>query len=247
MSLSTTASRNLYTGNGATSTYAYSWKIFDATELQVRTYVPSTGVYTTLTYNVDYTVTGVGVAGGGNVVLTAGSLASATVLLIRRVPSLTQTLDIRNQGTFFPANHEDQFDKLVMMVQYLQDQLNLTVKMDATSSYSGLTLPSPSSEKYLRWKDDLTGLENANVQAASDKAGVETLSSGDTSKAVLFSSSMSNTNYAVSISFENTTDGDPIVPAWIVTTKSTTGFTVKWTQELPSANYKLNWSILRNQ
>lgn len=153
MSLSSTTERNSYTGDGATSVYAYSFKVFLESELRV--IVKSTAsppVETTLTITTDYTVSGVGETSGGNITLvnasqawlTSGNLTSGYKILIRRVRSLTQTADIRNQGDFYPETHEDVFDKLVMNDQQQQDDVDRSVKLPQTivSSDFDPTLPT---------------------------------------------------------------------------------------------------------
>lgn len=142
MSLSSTTNRNTYTGNGAVDTYAYSFKIFDEDHLVVTVSDTATPpVETTLTITTDYTVTGVGATGGGNVVLVdnsqdwidaEGDLKSGYTITIRRVVPLTQTTDIRNQGDFYPEAHEDRFDKLVMADQQQQDEIDRSIKLPTT-------------------------------------------------------------------------------------------------------------------
>lgn len=141
MSFTSTTNRMNYTGNGSTATYAYTFKIFESSDLLVTVRNVSTGVETTLVLNTDYSVTGVGSGSGGNVVLIDASQAwidgssyldSGWALSIRRVRPLTQETDIRNQGSFYPETHEDTFDHLVMIDQQQQDELDRSVKLSET-------------------------------------------------------------------------------------------------------------------
>lgn len=131
MSISSTNSRNNYTGNNTTATYNYTFRILDQDDLLV-TVRDTSDVETTLTISTDYTVTGVGSLSGGTIVLTAGNLATGYVLSIRRVVPLVQETDIRNQGAFYPEIHEDQFDRQVMMAQQQQDEVDRAVKLAET-------------------------------------------------------------------------------------------------------------------
>lgn len=139
MSLSSATNRNTYTGVGSVSTYAYTFRIFDEDNLVVVVRNTS-NVETTLTITTDYTVSGVGLAGGGNVVLvsaaqawlTNGKLTTGYVLIIRRVLDLVQNTNIRNQGTFYPETHEDVFDYLTMVDQQEDDDIDRAVKLPAT-------------------------------------------------------------------------------------------------------------------
>lgn len=136
MTIASAVSRVNYTGNGSVSTYPYTFRIFQDADLLV-TVTDTSGAETTLTLTTDYTVTGAGDSGGGNVVLvsnsqawlTAGKLTSGYGLVIRRVLELTQETDIRNQGDFFPESHEDEFDKLTMVDQQQQDEIDRSVKL----------------------------------------------------------------------------------------------------------------------
>jgi hypothetical protein len=136
MSIQSSTNRNDYTGSGSTDTYAYSFKIFADTDLVVTKRLISTGVETTLTLTTDYTVTGVGDTSGGSIVLVAGNLASTYHLTIRRVRPLTQTLDIRNQGDYFPERTEDAFDKAAMVDQQQQDELDRSSNLTETIAAS---------------------------------------------------------------------------------------------------------------
>lgn len=149
MSLSNANNRNDYIGNGSVDTYNYTFRIFDEDDLEVVVRNTS-NVETVLTKTTHYTVTGVGSAGGGTVPLVNGAfdwidaegdLKTNYVLTIRRVIPLVQETDIRNQGAFFPEIHEDQFDKLVMIDQQQQDELDRSLKLPVTvnpNSFSGV-------------------------------------------------------------------------------------------------------------
>jgi hypothetical protein len=144
MSISNTNSRNNYTGNDSTDTYNYTFRIFDQDDLLV-TVRDTSDVETTLSITTDYTVTGVGSVSGGTVVLVAGNLATGYVLSIRRVVSLIQETDIRNQGAFYPEIHEDQFDRQVMMAQQQQDEVDRSVKLAETIDPADFDTQLPAS------------------------------------------------------------------------------------------------------
>lgn len=122
MSVNSVTSRNDYVGTGLVTTYSYNFRIFLESHLLV-TKRTSAFVETTLVLNTDYTVTGVGDAPGGTIIL-ATALEDDALLTIRRVLPLTQPTDIRDQGPFFPGTHEDAFDRAIMIVQQQQDILN---------------------------------------------------------------------------------------------------------------------------
>lgn len=137
MALSSTTSRNDYIGNDAASVYVYSFRIFLDSELHV-TVRNTSDDETVLVLTTDYTVTGEGEASGGNVTLVNsgqswlnldGTLKQDFVLTIRRIMPLTQQTDIRNQGSYFPETHEDEFDRGIMIDQQQQDEIDRCVKL----------------------------------------------------------------------------------------------------------------------
>ncbi len=142
MALSSETNRNAYIGNGAVDTYAYGFRIIDDDDLLVVVSDTSTPpVETTLVKTTDYTVTGVGQAAGGNVVLVNsaqswldgdGDLKTNYDLIIVRRVALTQTTDIRNQGDFYPEVHENAFDKLTMIDQQQQDAIDRAMLLPET-------------------------------------------------------------------------------------------------------------------
>ena len=133
MTVSSTTNKQSYNGNGSQSVFAYSFKIFAAADVEVY-------VGTTLkTLSTHYTLSGVGAAGGGNVTFTTGNIpASGTgnVTILRSL-ALTQGVDLVNYGRFDAEVIESQYDKLVMMVQQLQEQADRTIRFNTTVSDAG--------------------------------------------------------------------------------------------------------------
>ena len=69
MTVSTVVDHNDYTGNGVTTSFPYTFRIFKKTDLAVSVVDLSENI-TVLVLDTDYTVTNAGVYNGGNVVLT---------------------------------------------------------------------------------------------------------------------------------------------------------------------------------
>lgn len=179
MSISSTTSRSVRaTGNNSATSFSYPFKIIDATDLQVTLTLIATGVQTTLVYLTDYTVTGVGAAGGGSVVLTDNNqvwldatlngLLNTYYLDIRRVRPITQPFDFRNQGEFYPESHEDAFDHVVMVAQDHEDQLERALKAPTSDgTAANLTLPTAAQRASMFLAFDASGLPIASVGSAT--------------------------------------------------------------------------------
>lgn len=160
MSISSVKQRNDYIGTGSLSTYAYQFKIFDEDDLLV-VERDTGGVETILTKTTDYDVTDAGEAAGGTIVLTVGhgNLATGHALALLRVTELLQLVDFRNQGSFFPETHEDQFDRLVMIDQQQQDELDRSIKGATSVNPTGFdySLPVLAADQFVRVNSDGDG------------------------------------------------------------------------------------------
>lgn len=159
MALSTTSRQTWHTGDDATTVYAYAYYIAVKTELEVVTRVIATGVEATLVVDTDYTVSGVGTAAGGNVTLTT-ALASTKVMTIRGKLPLTQTTDIRNQGTYYPYLHENAFDRAAQRDQQLQHEINRCIKWPVSYDVADIDaeLPVPVASTAIGFNADGTAL-----------------------------------------------------------------------------------------
>lgn len=126
MTVSTVVDHNDYTGNGVTTSFPYTFRIFKKSDLAVSVVDLSENI-TVLVLDTDYTVTNAGGYNGGNVVLTA-PLATGWKISISRELEPTQETDLRNQGKFFAEVHEDAFDKLTMLIQQVGSMFRLALR-----------------------------------------------------------------------------------------------------------------------
>ncbi|MCU6683290.1 tail fiber domain-containing protein [Leclercia sp. H6W5] len=115
MTVSTEVSHNEYTGNGVTTTFPYTFRILNKSDLFVQT-LDTNGNITTLVMDTTYTVTGAGSYSGGSIILPS-PLASGWIITIDRELDVVQETDLRNQGKFFAETHENAFDYLTMLIQ----------------------------------------------------------------------------------------------------------------------------------
>ena len=130
MTVSTVVDHNDYTGNGVTTSFPYTFRIFKKSDLTVSVIDLSENI-TVLALDTDYTVTNAGGYSGGNVVLTT-PLATGWKISIARDLEPTQETDLRNQGKFFAEVHEDAFDKLTMLIQQVGTMFSLALRKPST-------------------------------------------------------------------------------------------------------------------
>jgi hypothetical protein len=200
MTVSTLISRASFPGNDVTTAFNYSFKIIEDADLVVELVDDSDGSSVTQVLNTDYTVTGAGTDSGTVTMTTAP--ASGETLVVYRDISKTQETDYILGDSFPSASHELALDKLTLICQDLQSDLDR--KMGYSSTYTGgasLELPDPEALFFVRWNATATALENVsgttsaiaadviftpagdiaatNVQAALEELDTEKLDTGD--------------------------------------------------------------------
>ena len=134
MTISSTTVKNSYSGDGSTTTFNYTFKIFADSDLQV-IIRSSTATETVKTITTHYTVTGAGSASGGTVVFTSGNIPTntETVVLRRAVPQ-TQAIDYIANDPFPAESHEEGLDRATMTLQQLQEEVTRSIKLSRTNT-----------------------------------------------------------------------------------------------------------------
>nr|DAR21313.1 MAG TPA: tailspike protein [Caudoviricetes sp.] len=142
MTVSTVVDHNDCVGNGVTTSFLYTFRIFKKSDLVV-TVVDLNENLTVLTLDSDYTVTNAGSYAGVNVILPA-ALDTVWQISIARELEATQETDLRNQGKFFEEVHENAFDKLTMLIQQAYSVFRLALRKPSSIAnwYDALNKPS---------------------------------------------------------------------------------------------------------
>lgn len=126
MTVSTEVDHNEYTGNGVTTSFPYTFRIFNKSDLVVQVVDLDENI-AVLALDTDYTVTGAGGYNGGNVILSKALANGYQISILRELP-VTQETDLRNQGKFFAEVHEDALDKLTMLIQHVRSWFSLALR-----------------------------------------------------------------------------------------------------------------------
>ncbi|HYC65290.1 MAG TPA: tail fiber protein, partial [Reyranellaceae bacterium] len=142
MSLFSTANKVIYSGNGATTVWPFSFPVLDAAHLSViRT--DNDGVETELASAL-YTTAGIGNPAGGSITypLSGAPLpAGQKLTLLRSVPYVQDTV-LSNQGGYYPEVVEDALDRLYMALQQHDERLRRGVVTAVSDPDAELALPT---------------------------------------------------------------------------------------------------------
>ena len=154
MTISATKSRWEYTGDGSTTVFAYTNKIFADAELQVF----SDNVLKTLT--TDYTVTGEGGETGGNVTYVTAPASNVEVVIIRVVAD--------TQATVYPAGGslpsgviENDIDRRTIVSQQQEEKFSRAMLTPAGEPQLDMTLPVVATRADTRLGFDSNGQPTA--------------------------------------------------------------------------------------
>ena len=164
MTISSTTNRAQFNCDGSTTSFPFTFRYLEASDLQVYLASP-TGTVTLLTLNVDYEITPAIPGPGGTLDFLGTYLSSPPVsgytLTILRFIARTQEVDFINGDSLDENNIEGMGDKLTMMVQDLDERIGRAVTVPPSSGISNISVPDPVAGAFLRWNLSGDGLENA--------------------------------------------------------------------------------------
>lgn len=146
------------TGNDSTANASYTFKIQDATDIAVYLYQASTGEQLADPLDPgDYTVNGpFNDDAGGTITITnatylsgSGFIPTDDVVTIIGARAASQTTGFKNQARYYPARHEDAFDKETVIAQQLQEQLDRALVLEETNQETNGKVPAPVASSFL--------------------------------------------------------------------------------------------------
>jgi hypothetical protein len=167
MTVSSTNTKNSYSGNGSTTAFAYTFKVFDEDDLTVILRTDATGTETVQAITTNYTVSGVGAAGGGNVTFVTAPASGVTVV-IRRDAELTQTTDYTPNDPFPASEHENALDKLTFFAQQQQEELDRSIKLSRTNTMTSTEFTVGSSDR----ANKILGFDGTGELSVTQELGV---------------------------------------------------------------------------
>ena len=147
MTISSTTVKNSYSGDGSTTTFNYTFKIFADSDLQV-IIRSAAGTETVKTITTHYTVSGAGDANGGSVTFTSGNIPTATeTVLLRRAVPQTQAIDYIANDPFPAESHEEGLDRATMTTQQIQEELDRAIKLSRTNTMTSTEFTTSATDR----------------------------------------------------------------------------------------------------
>lgn len=185
MTISSTTNRVSYSGNGATTAFAFSYPFQAQSDLKVLLVLLSTGVETLQTITTHYTISGTttnGVYASGGTVNMLTAPSSLYKVVIYREPALTQTIDLVENGSLPAETLEQGLDKAILIAQRIDERVerSITLPEGFTATFD-MNLPSDINTANALLVVNATGdgwdvgptttdLENAEDNAAEAEA-----------------------------------------------------------------------------
>lgn len=138
--------RNDYSSGNNQTVFVYTFQILLATDIKV---LKNGSV---LTFNDDYAVSNVGVAGGGNVTLTSGASAGDEISIFLAMP-IDRTTQYQNAGDFLASDVNGDMDKGYVAMNQLQTDIRRVMGLQDRDPSSNMELPlsTARANRYLKF------------------------------------------------------------------------------------------------
>lgn len=145
MTLATTSTKAVAQGNGATTSWPYTFLI-PSLDSVVMTLIDIASGNPTVIPPANFSITGLGNPTGGAVTypLSGSPLTAATQIVVERFVPETQETDFTLQGAVYPTDIEDALDYVTMICQQLQDQVDRSIVFSVGDTVE-VTLPVASA------------------------------------------------------------------------------------------------------
>jgi hypothetical protein len=182
MTVETQTKSVIVSGNDSATSFSFSDLVIAANTELVVTHVTTAKVETTTALTTDYTVTVASYPGTGTITFPAGGSAYSTLatgekLIIKRVVTLEQTVDLENQGGYFPDTQEAALDKTVYIALQQQEEIDRTLKIPrSATAVTSVELPTPIANQYILYNADATGFTTTGNTEAQWLGGNGTVS-----------------------------------------------------------------------
>lgn len=159
MTVSNETYRHDYNGNDVTVDFPISFYFLVKAHIEAILYNSVTEIETSLILPTHYDLADAGNPAGGTLTMVTAPTSDETLTIIRNVDYKQET-DLVENATYSAEVLERVFDKLTMLAQQMQEQMNRTIRQ-SKSHPGNLELPAPIEGNFLNWVSGK--LENYNI------------------------------------------------------------------------------------
>jgi|SRR6056300_82728 len=165
-----------YTATAGQTIFPYDFKIDANTEITVLQTINATSVTNTLTLTTEYTVSGVGDAGGGNITLVTGASLNDTITIVGNTP-LSRVTDFNQAGDFLVSDLNNQLDKITNILQENKTNTDRAVKLKDEDTTSVLEIPTATNRasKFLAFDASGNAIASAGTTGVVVSSFMETV------------------------------------------------------------------------
>ena len=160
MTVSSTTTKQSYSGDGSRTVFPYQFKIFADADLRVILRAAD-GTEDPQDLTTQYTVSNAGTDSGGDVTFVTAPASGVTVIIKRNL-TLTQGTDYVANDPFPAESHEEALDRLTFITQGIQEELDRAIKASETNTISSTEFTISASDranKLFKWRW-FHGIEN---------------------------------------------------------------------------------------
>lgn len=173
MTVSTTLNKVIYSGNGSTTAFSFSFPGVATTDIRVFI-TDNLGNIAELTNGVNFSVTlnapvapnPTGVGGSVNYPLSGSPLPTGWFLTILRTLTQSQAVSLANQGTIYPATIESMCDYITMLCQQITELQNRAISVQPSDA-----IPPPLPTAVARANMTMGFDANGNPTAVAGPVG----------------------------------------------------------------------------
>jgi hypothetical protein len=155
MTIITTQSRITYAGDNVSTLFPVPFEFFLNSDLTVSKTAVN-GAVSTLTLNIDFTLAGANVPGGGSLTKTT-ALLTGEIMAIYLNPPISQQSHYISNSPFPSATLENDIDRQTQISQRLQDQISRSVRAPDGDAAPGMLLASATLRALMYLAFDANG------------------------------------------------------------------------------------------
>lgn len=151
-------------GNGVTTSFPFSFKVFAASDIAM-THVDADGISYALSLGTDYSVTlnaDQDATPGGTITypLSGDPLATGETLVGVGALPYDQSTDLPSGGAYRALSVENAFDRTVQQIQQLAEAQGRSLTLPASAATANTELPAPAANKIIGWNETGDALTN---------------------------------------------------------------------------------------